>query len=533
MIALKKITRNQWLVIGGGALCGRSTTILIMVQLIALTLISENWAAERPNLIVIMADDLGFSDLGCYGGEIETPHLDRLAEESVRFSGLKNTCRCTPSRASLLTGRYSHAVGVGRMTTDFQRPGYRGQLSLDAPTLAEILKANGYGTGIVGKWHLTTTDKTSPQKPIFPLDRGFDFFHGTWWGAKDYFSPQFMMTNRDHLPEGKDAYPKDYYLTEDLSKQAIQFVTDRIDEEVPFFLYLAHYAPHAPIQAPANRVEKCLPRYQVGFEQLQNERFARQQTLGVLPEGTQLASGMPSWEKLTKEQQREWAKTMATYAAMIEIMDDGIGELIDLLKEQGEFENTLILVLSDNGSTSERKGGKATGGSQSFPMLSNTPYRGQKAQTWEGGVSSPLIVSWPDRLKAHAGTIRHGACHIIDILPTCLEATGVEFPDSFRGKEPAAPHGGSLLSAAGGAELPERPLFWEHGGSRAVYQDGWKLVADRRSSQWKLYNLKNDPTEQKEVTKQFPDRIDNLKALWQSWAEEYDVVPLPGRSGKK
>lgn len=205
-----------------------------------------------------------------------------------------------------------------------------------------------------------------------------------------------MMTNRDHLPEGKDAYPKDYYLTEDLSEQAIQFVTEQIDEGVPFCLYLAHYAPHAPIQAPADRVEKCLPRYEVGFQKLQNERFARQQTLRVLPEGAQLASGLPSWEKLSQEEQRKWTKTMATYAAMIEIMDDGIGELIDLLKEKGEFENTLILFLSDNGSTSERKG------CQTFPMLSNTPYRGQKAYTWEGGVSSPLILSWPDRLKAHA-----------------------------------------------------------------------------------------------------------------------------------
>ena len=531
MTALKELIRNLWPEFGAGTVCGRPTAILITVLLIALTLIAESRAAEKPNLIVIMADDLGFSDLGCYGGEIETPHLDRLAEESVRFSGLKNTCRCTPSRASLLTGRYSHAVGVGRMTTDFQRPGYRGQLSLDAPTLAEILKANGYGTGIVGKWHLTTTDKTSPQEPIFPLDRGFDFFHGTWWGAKDYFSPEFMMTDREHLPEGN--YPEDYYLTRDLSERAIEFVKARIDEEVPFFLYLAHYAPHAPIQAPADRVEKCLPRYQVGFQQLQNERFARQQSLGVLPEGTQLASGMPSWEKLSTEQQMQWAKTMATYAAMIEIMDEGIGELIDLLKEQGEFENTLILVLSDNGSTSERKGGKATGGSQSFPMLSNTPYRGQKAQTWEGGVASPLIISWPNRLKAHAGTIRHGRCHIIDILPTCLEATGVAFPDSFRGKEPAAPHGGSLLAAVGGAALPERPLFWEHGGSRAVYQDGWKLVADRRSSQWELYHLTEDPTEQRQRNKEFPDRVDTLQALWQSWAEEYDVVPAPTKSGKK
>ena len=513
MTVLKELFRNQGVAMLGAA--------LLMVTP------SENWAAGKPNVIVIMADDLGFSDLGCYGGEIETPHLDRLAEEGVRFSGFKNTCRCAPSRASLLTGRYQHAVGVGGMTTDKRRPAYRGQLSLDAPTLAEILKTHGYGTGIVGKWHLTTTDKTSPQKPMFPLDRGFDFFHGTWWGAKDFFSPQFMMTNREHLPEGKDAYPKDYYLTDDLSEQAIGFVTDRIDEEVPFFLYLAHYAPHKPIQAPADRVEKCLGRYQAGFQKLQKERYARQQALGVLPGKTPLAAGMPSWEALSKAKKMKWAKTMATYAAMIEIMDDGIGSLVDLLKERGEFENTLILFLSDNGSTSEGKGGL------SFPMLSNTPYRGQKAYTWEGGVSSPLIVSWPDRLKEHAGTVRHGRCHIIDILPTCLEATEVEFPCTFRGKEPAAPHGESLLSAASGAELPERPLFWEHFGRRAVYQDGWKLVKDGGNKPWELYHLMDDPTEQKQVSKKFPDRFKTLQFLWQGWAEEYGVVPSTTKAGKK
>jgi arylsulfatase len=208
-------------------------------------------------------------------------------------------------------------------------------------------------------------------------------------------------------------------------------------------------------------------------------------------------------------------------------MDDGIGSLINLLKERGEFDNTLIFFLSDNGSTIEGKGEKGRKGSLSFPMLSNTPYQGQKADTLEGGVSSPLIVSWPNRLKIHAGTVRQGRCHIIDILPTCLEATGLEFPDSFRGKEPAAPHGTSLLSAASGAELPGRPLFWEHGGKRAVYHDGWKLVTIGPRSPWKLYNLKNDPTEQKERNKEFPDRVATLQALWQSWAEEYDVVPMP------
>ena len=236
-------------------------------------------AAARPNVVIIMADDLGYSDLGCYGGEIRTPNIDTLAADGVRFTGFKNTCRCAPSRASLLAGRYQHAVGVGRMTQADRGPGYRGQLSKTAPTLAEILSANNYPTGIVGKWHLSLVTDEEKRKGSFPCDRGFDFFHGTWWGAKSFFSPEYMMKNHEHLENGN--YPKDYYLTTDLSKSAIDFVKSQKADK-PFFLYLAHYAPHKPIQAPKERVEKCRERYRVGFEKLQKARFARQQKLGAV-----------------------------------------------------------------------------------------------------------------------------------------------------------------------------------------------------------------------------------------------------------
>ena len=476
-------------------------------------------AADKPNIIVIMADDMGFSDLGCYGGEIETPNIDQLAREGVRFTGFKNTARCAPSRASLLTGCYQHSVGVGAMPmVDEQRPGYRGQLSAEAPTLAEILKTHGYETGIVGKWHLTLTKESENQKQLFPLDRGFDFFHGTWWGAKDYFSPQYMMRDRQHLEEGN--YPPDYYLTEDLSDSAIEFVESQTSENRPFFLYLAHYAPHAPIQAPKARVQKCYDRYLAGFEQLQQERFAQQQILGVIPENTSIAAGMPSWEKLSNSEKKEWANMMATYAAMIEIMDDGIGRLIEVLKKNGQYDNTLILVLSDNGSTPERKG------SPTYAMLSNTPYRGYKAHTFEGGISSPLIVSWPKELSEYAGSLRHGMSHIIDILPTCLDAAGVDFPSSFSGRKPVVPDGGSLMDVVKGAEVMARPLFWEHHGSRAVYQEDWKLIADGKTAPWELYNLADDPTEQRDLTSQFSEHADLMKEVWHSWAQKNSVLPL-------
>jgi arylsulfatase len=480
--------------------------------------------AEKPNLIVIMADDLGYSDLSCYGGEIETPNLDQLAMGGIRFTGFKNTARCAPSRASLLTGRYQHSVGVGRMTAnDFERPGYRGQLSTKAPTLAEIFKSQGYGTGMVGKWHLTVHDTSSKQKRLYPCDRGFDHFYGTWWGAKDYFNPQFMMKNHEHIDENTQ-YPDDFYLTHALSDSAIEFVESQHDQNEPFFLYLAHYAPHAPIQAPEDRIQKCRKRYKAGFVKLQKERFERQQKLGVAPKNAVLIDQGDKWNKLNDKHKNTWVNTMATYAAMIEIMDDGIGQLVDVLKKNGQYDNTLIVFLSDNGSTPERK----NVGAHFCASLSNTPFSGVKAQTLEGGLSSPLIISWPKKLEEHAGQVRHGHCHIIDLLPTCLEATGISFPDVFNGMRPSQPDGTSLMAAVKGKELEQRPFFWEHGRSCAIYKDGWKLVANRHPNPWKLFDLTNDPAEKMDLSKEYPERVDSLKAHWEKWGEKYDVIPFPG-----
>ena len=506
-----------------------SLRVVTLVVLLAVHSMSSSLLGkEKPNVIVIMADDLGYSDLSCYGGEIQTPNIDRLAEEGVRFTGFKNTARCAPSRASLLTGRYQHSVGVGRMTAnDFKRPGYRGQLSKEAPTLAEIFKSKGYGTGMVGKWHLTVHDKSSTQKRLYPCDRGFDHFYGTWWGAKNYFKPKFMMKNHD-LIDDNTKYPDDFYLTHALSDSAIEFVEAQNDQKKPFFLYLAHYAPHAPIQAPEERIQKCLERYKPGFVQLQQARFERQKKLGVAPKNAVLRNQSGSWNKLSAQQKNTWMKTMATYAAMIEIMDDGIGQFIDALKKNGQYENTLIVFLSDNGSTPERK----NVGAHLCASLSNTPFSGVKAQTFEGGISSPFIFSWPKKLAKYGGEIRHGHCHIIDVLPTCLEAAGVRFPDSFSGITPKEPDGVSLMDAVKDKNLEKRSFFWEHGRSCAVYKGGWKLVAHRNP--WKLFNLNSDPVENSDLSKEYPENAANLKALWEKWGKKYDVIPFPGskKSGK-
>ena len=499
-----------------------ATELLLLNSLSAaasFSLASGSSVARKPNIIVIMVDDLGYSDLGCYGGEIQTPHIDQLAKEGVRFTGFKNTARCTPSRASLLTGRYAHAVGVGCMTHDHNLPGYRGQLSADAPTMAEILKPHGYASGVVGKWHQTFTGRSS-QKPLYPLDRGFDFFYGTWWGAKDYFSPKYMMKNHEHIDDNTE-YPTDFYLTHALTDSAIEFVQNQIDQDRPFYLYLAHYAPHAPIQAPKDRVQKCYDRYLAGFEILQRERFARQLELGVVPKYAKIAATMSAWDKLNEFNKSQWVETMATYAAMIEIMDDGIGELIETLKKGGHYDNTLILVFSDNGATPERKGKPPV--SSLLAALSNTPFRSYKAHTFEGGIASPLIINWPDQFREYAGTLRHGPCHIIDILPTCLNAAGIEFPSTFNGNETEPPDGASLIQALAGAGFPKRPLFWEHCGRKAIYQDGWKLVAPSANSSWKLYNLKRDPTEQNDLSKQYTNRAAMLQSGWSQWANQNNV----------
>lgn len=505
-----------------GIITFRSGLVFSLLALFSTSLIG----AEKPNVIVILADDLGYSDLGIYGGEIQTPNIDQLAREGVRFTGLKNASRCTPSRASFLTGRYSHSVGVGAMSKDENLPAYRGQLSAEAPTIAEIMKAQGYATGIVGKWHQTYTGK-SKQKALYPLDRGFDFFYGTWWGAKDYFSPKFMMKNDKHIPDSTK-YPDDFYLTHALSDSAIEFVEAQNEQKKPFFLYLAHYAPHAPIQAPKERIQKCMDRYKAGFSQLQRERFERQQKLGVAPQNAAIQESM-KWEKLSEKDKKAWINTMATYAAMIEIMDDGIGELFDVLKKNGQYDNTLILFLSDNGSTPEHKGTENV--ANLCAALSNTPYSGVKAHALEGGISSPLIVSWPKQLAEHANQIRHGHCHIIDILPTCLEATGINFPESFKGSTPVQPDGISLMAAVKGKELEKRTFFWEHHQSRAVYHDGWKLVADK--APWKLYNLNNDPGEKSDLSKQYPERTEELKAMWTKWGTDYGVIRVPSNKKKK
>ena len=491
----------------------------------------------HPNIVIVMADDLGFSDLGCYGGEIQTPNLDSLAVGGLKYLNFYNTARCCPSRASLMTGKYQHAVGMGWMTAvDEHRAGYRGQLSFDHPTLPELLKSIGYQTYMSGKWHLTVdTNFRDPDvvpNGSWPTQRGFDEFFGGLSGGGSYFRPDSLARNLQRIP--KKTLPEDYYYTDEITKHAIQFI-ENASPDMPMFLYVAHYAPHRPLQAPEGRIARCRERYQVGYEQLRRARFARQRELGFFGKevplgnpGMKLSYKPPAWGDLSVKARKKWTEEMATYAAMVEILDDGVGAIVAALKARNQLDNTLILFLSDNGGTKE--GGL---NAQLRGDLCNTPYRTYKQYTHLGGVASPLIVHWPEAVRDRGG-LRRSPTHIIDILPTCIDIMGQPYPESFHG-EPLKPlHGIAFtITLDDDAPLKPRTLYWEHQASRAVQSDGWRLVSLDKEEPWELYDLRTDPFEQHNLIEKHPGKVAELANRWQEWAASHQVLPLENKSWNK
>ncbi len=487
---------------------------------------------QKPNVLLIMCDDLGYSDLGSYGGEIRTPRIDQLAETGVRFTHFTNTGRCCPSRAALLTGHYPHSVGMGWMTAaDEHRPGYRGQLSDQVPTIAEIFKANGYGTYMSGKWHVTADGNYRHiQNPVpndsWPTRRGFDEYFGGLTGGGPYDIVKSLMRNETHITE----MPEDFYYTNAITEHALEFV-EMHDSEQPFFMYLAHYAPHRPMQAPKERIATYRDLYSVGYDVLRQARYDRLAELGFiqtdlpLPAHAADAEGeRPAWETLSPDQQSAWIEEMATYAAMVEMMDDGIGEVIDALKAKGMYENTIVLFLSDNGATFE--GGEV---SQWAASLSNTPFPMYKQYVHFGGTKSPLIISYPKELANEAGTLRNDWAHIIDLLSTCIDLAGIDYPETFDAQAIEAPTGVSLVPVLNGKSLPARPLFYEHQTASAIIQEDWKLVRLHSAQPWELYDLGNDPFQQNNLASSQSEKAQLLATQWTEWATANKVLPLETR----
>ena len=530
--------------------------------------------AAAPNIVLIMSDDMGYSDIGCYGGELRTPNLDALAARGIRFTQFYNTARCCPTRAALLTGLYPHQAGIGHMMADRGHDGYRGDLSRNCTTIAEALKTAGYGTYAVGKWHVTRHIQPEGPKHNWPLQRGFDRYYGTIHGGGSYFDPSTLT--RDNTPISPFAdpeyRPQRFYYTDAISDHAVRFITDHRKQhsDKPFFLYVAYTAAHWPMHAPPEDIARYRGKYDGGYAPAHAARLKRLKELGLLKARWRPAKLVGDWEKVPD---KTWeAACMEVYAAMVERMDQGIGRIVAQLKETGQLENTVIFYLQDNGGCAEvmgRAGTKAhpeaprgdrptlsplaadallPPGSvppqtrDGFPVLmgrkvlpgagdtyiaygqgwanvSNTPFREYKHWVHEGGISTPLIVHWPAGIAAsRRGKLEHQPGHLIDLMPTCL--------DLARAKDRPKTEGVTLRPALQGKSLRgPQPLFWEHEGNRAIRDGKWKLVA-KENQPWELYDIEADRTETTNLAAKYPERATKLAAQWDAWAARANVLPL-------
>ncbi len=502
--------------------------------------------ASKPNIVVILADDLGFSDIGCYGSEIHTPNLDRLAGEGLRFTQAYNVARCCPSRAALLTGLYPHQAGMGDMTGGGakERPEgpYQGYLNQHCVTMAELLKTAGYSTYMSGKWHV------GEKREHWPLKRGFDRYFGLISGASSYFGilpqevPPRVMVRDDapYAPEGDH-----FYMTDAFTDHAVEFLKEH-DASKPFLLYLAYTAPHWPLHALEEDIAKYRGKYGMGWDKLREQRYERMVKQGIIDPKWKLSprdSEVPAWDGV--ENKEDWDLRMAVYAAMIDRMDQGIGRVLDTLKRQGMEENTLVLFLADNGGCHEHldkpklhKPGALPGTRESYlsyerpwANASNTPFRMFKHWCHEGGVATPLIARWPARIKQH-GELTGQVAHITDIMATCADLSGAQYPDTVAGQKITPLVGKSLAPILEGkTREPRSPLFWEHEGNRAMREDQWKLVATA-TGDWELYDLEADRTELTNLAQAQPDRAKAMLDSWNTWAKEVGVKAREEGGGK-
>lgn len=533
----------------------------------------------RPNIIVILADDMGYSDIGCYGGEIATPHLDSLAQGGVRFTQFYNTARCCPTRASLLTGLHPHQAGIGHMMEDRGHAGYRGNLNRECLTLAEALAPAGYRSYAVGKWHVTPgqSPRALTNLSNWPLQRGFARFYGTIHGAGSYFDPSSLVRDNQLITVANDAEyrPRDYYYTDAIAEHAVRFLSDhaRQHPDQPFFLYTAFTAAHWPLHAKESDIAKYRGRYEGGYEPIRSARRAKLKALGLLDDRWGSVTPAEIWEQVKNPAFESLC--MEVYAAQVDSMDQGIGRILETLRTHGQWENTLILYLQDNGGCAEGMGrgtnavqrlagpslppldpdtqqfdsvpkqtrdgwpvrqgrGVMPGGPDTYiaygrgwAQVSNTPFREYKHWTHEGGISTPLIAHWPQGIRgSDRGRLRTEPGQLIDIMATCLDVAGATYPTSMAGQPLKALEGVSLRPAFSGKSLQRtRPLVWEHEGNRAIRQGRWKLVS-REHQPWELYDLRVDRTESRDLALEQPRRVSALAAEWEAWAKRANVLPL-------
>lgn len=541
---------------------------------------------SRPNVVLILVDDMGFSDIGCYGSEIATPNLDALAQGGVRLTQFYNGARCCPTRAALLTGLYAHQVGIGHMVNDLGAPGYQGYLNERCVTIAEALRPAGYRTIMSGKWHVGGQYTTDPQKsardagqPHFPtpLQRGFDHHFGTLAGAGSYFNPhtlmldgEFVDANDRRVQWGAEETPDGFYYTDAIGRFAAAQIERAAQDATPFFVYAAYTSPHWPLHALPEDMARYRGRYRAGWDALRTERHARLKELGIVSDSWEITprdANSPDWNDLSPDRQDWEDARMAAYAAQVEAMDRSVGRIVDSLRRTGQLENTLILFLSDNGGCAEflkedgthgsaapltRDGRPITVGNRpglvpgpadtymSYDLpwanASNTPFRLYKHWVHEGGIATPLIAHWPAALGHQSsgvaeagGGISAAAGHLIDIMPTIMDATGVSYPSERGGVALPPLEGESLLPAVRGdlAWRRSKTIFWEHEGNCAVRSPGdnrWKLVR-KFPGEWELYDMHADRTELHDLTATEPDRTHEMTTQWEEWAARCNVLP--------
>ena len=523
MIEATAINRRRFLKLGSAAAplalstCSRPST--------------SGSGTKRPNIIMIMSDDMGYSDLGCYGGEIETPHLDRLAAEGLRFTRYYTNNMCVPTRASLMSGCY---------TTKSLGP--QSAISADVVTVAEALGQAGYSTYMSGKWHLANDDKHES----LPRQRGFDRFFGTTLGACSFWAPASLMLDNDpaeHLYQDPD-----FYYTNAITDYALEFMQEGLNQDRPFFLYVAYTAAHWPLHAFPEDIASYKGRYANGWDALRLERHARAKELGTVNPDWPLSSRNPEVPAWDDEPHQDWQqRRMEVYAAQVTSMDRGIGRLLDQLDASGEADNTLVVFQVDNGGchveyATDRKGPylpeRTRDGRPVVPgnvpdvmpgpedtyqsygygwaNASNTPFRLYKQHDHEGGINVPLIARWPKEI-ADAGGITNQLAHVIDLMPTFLDAASVEQPTEVQGRAIHAVDGRSLLPVLqGGTREPPNALYWQWSRGKAVRQGRWKLVAVRNGP-WELYDIESDGTELRNLADAQPERVAELERLWEAW----------------
>ncbi|MFT4550161.1 MAG: arylsulfatase A-like enzyme [Verrucomicrobiales bacterium] len=542
-------------------------------------------AAPRPNIILIMGDDMGISDLGCYGSEIDTPNLDKLAGNGLRFTQFYNTARCCPTRASLLSGLYPHQAGVGHMMNDRGHDGYRGELNRNCLTIAEALKTAGYGTYMAGKWHITSKTTADGPKDNWPRQRGFDRFYGTIHGAGSLWDPNSLTRGNTQLaPDNDPEYKpeKTWFYTDAIGDQTSRYIEEHVaaHPDKPFFSYVSFTAAHWPMHAREETIRKYKGKYDAGYTEIRKARFAKMKQLGIIDPDTELSPQARDWDSAPE---KAWEiRCMEAYAAMVDEMDQTIGKIVDTVEKAGQLDNTLIFFLQDNGGCAEgfgRRKNPTTGPRADKPSLtpmakgelqmhmqpkqtrdgypvrtgpgvmpgaadtyiaygegwanvSNTPFREYKHWVHEGGIGTPLIAFWPKGI-ARKGELDHQPGHLIDIMATAVDLAGVDYPKQKDGKKIKPLEGRSLDVAFKGKAIERDAIFWEHEGNCAIRKGDWKLVR-KANREWELYNIADDRPELHDLAAEKPDMVKTLSAEFQAYADRADVSPVGmWRGGQK